>query len=1188
MKVLAAALCALMLMAAPADAGPVGAAIAAVGSWFAGLGVIGQALVRIGVGLLLNALAKAQMAEETAPSGIKTEATLTGGDNSEGFVLGRYATGGVFVAPPLTYGSTNRRLVYVVDLGGLPGQTLERVFVNGEPVEFGAVDVEGRGVRSEGGTYHKKINLIYHDGTQTAADPYLLDKFGSHPDFPWSADMIGRGRCYAILTFYMDKEKARFNGLPTVRFEVQGVPLYDPRKDGSAGGTGAHRWDDPATWEQTDNPAVMVYNIKRGIALPDGSVWGGRATAVDLPLSVWAAAMNECEVQIARAGGGSEPQFRAGVEVSTAVDEPAEVIERLLAACSGDVAEEGGAWYIHIGAPALPTYFFSDDDVIVSEVQQLDPFPGLSDTVNALTITYPDPATGWESKDAPQVLRSDLEASDDGQRLFDSLALSACPYPSQVQRLGKAYIEDARRFRTHRLTLPPDAARVPPLATVSWTSARNGYAGKLFEVARKQVQLRSLLTHFAVRERDPADYAWSVADEVTVEIPTVQITVPEDFVLQDMSVTGVTLSDAMSEARRPAILVQGIDPEIEGVDWQVRLAGGDLAAQGTAREIGPTLILSQGLLPDTDYEVSLRPTGDGLLGWSAWLPVTTPDVRIAAVDLEPALSQQISDAYARHDLALKDATGVVAEFRDLAELAFGPLDRPTALADEIPRLESGLEEAYQRLIGLEWAQFTTGQTLAGAGVIVDPDTGQVRVLAFERAEQRISEVQIGLDAATASLNLKASVAYVDQAISSAVLDPSQIPVIAGITAQLTTVETTLDAETGRIDALADTLTVNGGLVTMTTVTQTLNSLQGQIDQRVTQADFDDAKHRLSTAEQSLAVMGDAARISQAVEATYRQVLESEEAGQRAIADLWDSWQSDRDVLEATAQARRDLGAQVAEGLEAQATERAALAAEVDGNAASLVEEARARAEQGQALSQRIDQVTTEVGENAALIASESQARADANSALAGRADAIEAALADPVTGLPAAHGRITAEEQARADANSALAGRADAIEAALADPETGLPAAHAGISELAASKVDGAGAVAAVEQEIVADFGSLAALAQEVTTVKATSDGLSAAYVLRLNAGGASAGLELVAADNVDGPVSSFRISADQILLDGSVTAAKMSVTELSAITGTIGTFRTSPSGERTEISDEGVRVYDASGLLVVELGELP
>ncbi|MBY6172710.1 DUF1983 domain-containing protein, partial [Mameliella alba] len=121
-----------------------------------------------------------------------------------------------------------------------------------------------------------------------------------------------------------------------------------------------------------------------------------------------------------------------------------------------------------------------------------------------------------------------------------------------------------------------------------------------------------------------------------------------------------------------------------------------------------------------------------------------------------------------------------------------------------------------------------------------------------------------------------------------------------------------------------------------------------------------------------------------------------------------------------------------------------------------------------------------------------------------------------------------------------------------------------------------------------ADFGSLAALAQEVTTVKATSDGLSAAYVLRLNAGGASAGLELVAADNVDGPVSSFRISADQILLDGSVTAAKMSVTELSAITGTIGTFRTSPSGERTEISDEGVRVYDASGLLVVELGELP
>ena len=106
------------------------------------------------------------------------------------------------------------------------------------------------------------MNVKYYDGTQLAADPMLISKYGAASVRPWTADMIGRGICYAILTFRY--ERTIFNGFPTVRFVMQGIPLYDPRKDSTAGGVGAHRWANLATWEWSANPIVQLYNLHRG------------------------------------------------------------------------------------------------------------------------------------------------------------------------------------------------------------------------------------------------------------------------------------------------------------------------------------------------------------------------------------------------------------------------------------------------------------------------------------------------------------------------------------------------------------------------------------------------------------------------------------------------------------------------------------------------------------------------------------------------------------------------------------------------------------------------------------------------------------------------------------------------------------------------------------------------------------
>jgi len=62
-------------------------------------------------------------------------------------------------------------------------------------------------------------------------------------------------------------------------------------------------------------------------------------------------------------------------------------------------------------------------------------------------------------------------------------------------------------------------------------------------------------------------------------------------------------------------------------------------------------------------------------------------------------------------------------------------------------------------------------------------------------------------------------------------------------------------------------------------------------------------------------------------------------------------------------------------------------------------------------------------------------------------------------------------------------------------------------------------------------------------------------------------------------------VIATGMIQAGAVTAAKISVDSLSAITATIGTLRTATTGARTEISDNIIKVYDANNVLRVRMG---
>ncbi|MGR3813399.1 MAG: phage tail protein [Cognatishimia activa] len=681
---------ALTFIAGPAAADPVSTAIAgfvgkvlggsklalALGS-FAGRWVVGQAFSLVGG--LLN-----KQRSQDPQQGIQTTVTLVGGTNSQSFPLGRCATGGQLIYPRLGHsvgGLPNEYRVHVILLSSLPGATLEGLFVDGAPVELGTSLHADYGAPVLG-DFEGRLWIKYYDGSQTAADPMMMAKYGSHPDYPWAADMVGDGLCYAILTAKYDPDFWG-NSQMQFRFEMLGIPVYDARKDSTAGGSGAHRLDDPSTWEQTENLALLSETVMRGITMPTGEIWGGRSA--NLPLAIWAAAKNECDVAIPLAAGGTEPQFKGGLEVK--VDqEPHQVVDAFLAGCFGQMADVGGAWHIHVGAAPLPVYFFTDDDLVVTEELTRDPFQGIEEVINGVTARHPDPDAGWEFTDAPPHYNPTLEAEDRDERRLKDLTLAAVPYSLQVQRLQKSYVDDSRRFERFRATLPPDALAVNVLDTIAWTSERYGYSGKLFGVTSTDKSLKSLFNAATFRERDPSDGGdWTPSDEQPTFSPSPGRTSPDPLVLPGFGVGPIVRSGDSGSGARPGIEIIYTQISVSSIFWRVRVKATEaLVGEGVVPNSGTgRATLPFDALPATTYQVQALVNLTGQAAWTSWLDVTTYDIRIGQEMIDPAVFDAIEqdNADQLNRFHTRSLAPYIQSQEDFAEQAM--LDMAHAFSEEL-------------------------------------------------------------------------------------------------------------------------------------------------------------------------------------------------------------------------------------------------------------------------------------------------------------------------------------------------------------------------------------------------------------------------------------------------------------------------------------------------------------------------
>jgi hypothetical protein len=532
-----------------------------------------------------------------------------------------------------------------------------------------------------------------------------------------------------------------------------------------------------------------------------------------------------------------------------------------------------------------------------------------------------------------------------------------------------------------------------PLDAIWFTSERNGYMAEVFEVVDVEDRTDTLLQFITVRKRDAGDVAWTLEDDLP-DVPSRTGLTPPDPTVPVITVAPLALPDGSGDGRRPGIRLTWdttTAPEAQLLRFDVKLSGGNesITSGTVAAEEGSTAIAGD-LLPGEDYQVRARFVLGRRTDWSAWMPVTTPDVRLDKSDLESPLVSEIDTALARHDDALADATGTVAELRDAASAAYGPLDAAESLDDRVTAamdrhddaladatgtvgellasvtahlgsigitpapgvpavvqpvdgalidrvlpmipaqrdVEARLDEASQQI---GWALSNiqrTDQRMADAGITVDPESGQVKISAVEYLDQRASDLSIDLDAAKASIELRATYADVNQAITEAKLDPESLPALDDLQADVSSVKIDVSALESSIVLKADNTRVDGIETTTTNNGIAIGEIQDTIELKADKTTLDEAEERISTAETQLSVL-DGASLRQTVRDAREQFDAIDATLFDTLGEAWRAFESREALREGFAFGQSEINAKVNEGLDAEASARQALAVAVD-------------------------------------------------------------------------------------------------------------------------------------------------------------------------------------------------------------------------------------------------------------------
>lgn len=479
------------------------------------------------------------------------------------------------------------------------------------------------------------------------------------------------------------------------------------------------------------------------------------------------------------------------------------------------------------------------------------------------------------------------------------------------------------------------------------------------------------------------------------------------------------------------------------------------------------------------------------------------------------------------------------------------------------RLDDTLDLAGERLLSMSLFASEQAQIMRDAGVTVDPDNGSVTIQAVEAlrsdVDSSFNQVNIELDAQEATINLKASTAYVNNAIASAVLDSADLASLNDLEAKVAQAEIDIDGNTASILLKADQTEIDSLDIRVAQAEIDIDGAEASIALKANQTDFTSLQTRVGDAEIVINAL-DVPSITQTVSDVSNLNHRVNAAEVQDIKQLLEIYDTRQVLQQDIAFARTQITADTLETRESIATQKTELLARIDDNQASIISETTARANADTAITEDITQLQADLSTSDGNIAG----NATAITALDGRVTINEGEItsqASEITRLQSSVTDLETDTNGNATAITNLDTRVTSNETSISSQATSITQIESDITDLGTDTSTNATAISGLDTRVTQTETDITSQATAITSL--TSD----VGDLQTNTGA-----NATAVTNLD-----TRVTANEASITSqstSITNLESSITDLETDTGNNATAISQLS---TTVTQNGVDITAVS-----------
>lgn len=441
-----------------------------------------------------------------------------------------------------TSGPENKTLHYVIAYARHQCEEISDVWFDNERIA--AADINATTGEVTGGKYAGKAYIWKHLGRSDATNDTALTSAIS----TWDADHDGRGITYLHIRLTLDPDVYP-NGAPQNFFAlIKGQRVYDPRKDGTNGGSGSHRVADPTTWEWSNNAALCQASYLIGGSLVYNTTgytghlgFGADSSLVDWPSVITAA--NICDESLS---GGSAPPSGAQVRytcdgVLSSGNMLSDNMDQLLTASAGQITFAGGKYHLYAADYETPSITLTADDLI-GDIEFATGTP-TADRYNGVRGEYFSAVT-WQQAEFRARTDSSYVTRDNGRELWRDIELPMTTDEYRAQRLAELALNQSENQQVLKFPCGLNGYKVGLWETVKVTISELGLAEAVFRCIGWELESEGKVT-LELRQESSGAYADPATGDYLAPSSVTGSTNTEDVLAAPTNFTATSAASAI-------------------------------------------------------------------------------------------------------------------------------------------------------------------------------------------------------------------------------------------------------------------------------------------------------------------------------------------------------------------------------------------------------------------------------------------------------------------------------------------------------------------------------------------------------------------------------------------------------------------------------------------------------------------